>query len=286
MAALFVTTSASATSTAPPDATCSVRLAPTGGRAEIVRVPANLPAIAVTPGDDVALGAISLSDVDTFSRVTDGVTPGTTLLVLASPLAAGTRHRLQVDARCPAANHVERGDFETTAEVPLPTRVGALAVDGPARYAEAHLALTPTPELEAFLPTTRVEVAVDGATWATTDYGAERAADHVIAIRVGARGGAEGSASLCADGEVGIKRVAIELRAHVAGASSDPEPARLEGVAVDCTRPAYASEASQESSTSGCSAARGGAGVARNNLFAVATIAVSLLIARRRRARP
>lgn len=271
-ALLFQATPSLATSTAPPEPVCPVGFAPsaTPAKGSASRAPANLPAIAVTPGGATGMrfGSSSPGQPD-FRLIPDPASAGDLLLVPDAPLEPGVRYDLTVDYGCDGLEGLSSSlRFDAVKEVALPTQVGELAATA-ARYGEAFVLLTPTPEMAAFLSSARFEIRVEGAPWAVVPYGAASVERGQVELRVADLGGPELSSTLCEPGDEGIKRFDLELHAHVAGASTDPEPATLSGVPIDCTPPAAdadadAAEPARGASDGGCSVAlaparRGGA---------------------------
>jgi hypothetical protein len=110
---------------------------------------------------------------------------------------------------------------------------------------ETDLELTPTPELYAYRWVTSASLAVDGETWLTLPYGVfasgRLAPDNpptTLPLRVSAScllaTPVCGNRSICRGSKDKALPVTFELRAHVAGAASDPEPVTFE-IPIDCS---------------------------------------------------
>lgn len=186
------------------------------------------------------------------------------LLKLSEPLAPGTTYTLKAESRCTqfadAGNSRGEKTVSFTAGPPsaLPTTVGSARVaysnghlgarygytaEGPvsgidsrALTALAQITIEPSAELNAYLPLTRFSTYVDGVPWGESQYGHgtahyEAAADQVTFrdfTRVFTTCTRDAYGGSCEPSGVPAGVHEVEIRAHVAGAATDPTPLRFQ----------------------------------------------------------
>jgi len=292
LAQLSVASAALATSTqAPGPPSCPVVFAPAAALTEddpLSRIPANAPAIAVVPREATNLVPVNMTpdDLRGFTVVPDPASPESMLILPSTPFEAGVRYELALRFQCETYKDQTLLAFDSSKEVPLPTRVGTLAAQPPT-YGHATLLLTPTDELAAFLPVTRFEIRLRGGVWSTLPYGQAVLGDRKVSLEIANLGGEGNRTELCAVGEVGIRPLDVEVRAHVAGATTDPEPTTIGTAAIDCTRPAHYDRdpTSSAADDGGCSAASGSSSRAAGGGALVALVVGVAGLGRRRRYR-
>lgn len=272
--------SARADSESPPP-NCAVQVFP----ASLLPVPANAPALLVLDSSSQAVatlqGSLSTADgtVITLPAATaDGNLPaGTTdgkrsKILTLPPLKPGRTYDVAVALSCSAPHTVPstvRSRFIASEASPLPTRTGTLRTEenNPLRFL-----LDPSQELAAYST-------VSTLTWAVgaTNQGTLRGPVDPKKISFEPLLGA---ACFRSDGSrlTGKTTTIVSLSAHVAGATSDPQPATLD-VPVDCPLPAQTDGSSD--ANRGCRVSADG----RHPTFDFAAIALALGIAVRRRSR-
>ena len=217
-------------------------------------VPLGVPALAVrrTFGQAVSEDAhLVLGNATVPASLVVDPDRETLLLVPEAPLSAGTYTIVRSEgcgATGDAGVPTTSSSFTVGAAAPLPVAIGTVAVvpayamvtadtgSGSCTIdfdaAVAKLALTPSADLAPWLATTSYTLEVDGAFWATSEYGApvSTAAPAVYGRHfdeVFARCGAPGSGSGDDNGLARGPHHAV-LRAHVAGATTDPAPVAID----------------------------------------------------------
>jgi len=189
-------------------------------------VPANLPAFVIDDRERDPAWASTLEITAVrggklaLDRRPDPRDAQSTLLVPARPdlLEVGVTYEIDYTVKCsyaPNPGNVTTS-FTVTSSVPLPTRIGDAKL-----YADGAVFIATAPEQQAFLATTRFEALVDGAIYMGSGY-------------VGGSNEHGYGGALCTTRTLETERHDIELRAHVAGADSDPAPIKL-SVDVDCS---------------------------------------------------
>jgi MYXO-CTERM domain-containing protein len=277
-----------------PSPRCNVRILPNG-----VTVPANLPALVVDDNSSPGLtatvtltpsGAKPVLDLDTIA---DPRAPGVTLFVpkAKTSVEIGTTYSVTYTVQCSSESTPTEAasSFTTSAEVALPTRIGAVR-----ELADGRVVITPSVELAAYMPTARFEAYIDGASVGTTRYGSALGPDLEIAlgsgyVTVGSAATGGGTASLC-KGADGLEKHDVKLSAHVAGAATDPEPLTF-SLGINCsTQPTgFVPDAGDDRGASGDEQGGGGCAVSGTGslggiamLFGAAA-GVAVLVRRRRR---
>ena len=280
--------------------TCAMRILPQGGT-----VPANIPAFVV---DDYSSPYSSAGLTATVALKASTATPSLELEAMPDPRASGVTllvpkakagfeigsiYSLGYTVTCsnPNATTTPEGtlSFKASAAVPLPTRIGVVR-----ELADGRAVITPSPELAAYLQTTRFEVLVDGQSAGATRYGLAEGGELDVFMRPAyvSIGGAatEETLPVCKN-SVGVEKHDVKLVAHVAGAATDPEPLDL-SLSVDCasTKTTYLPDgggddrgATGGSDGGGC-AVSGGGPLGRIAMFFGLGAAVAVLLRRRRRA--
>lgn len=223
---------------------CSqARVAPRSG----VMVPTNTTAFPYVPSQD--FGTASDGGEQVFrlldpqgaevalSVQDDPKWPGGKLLVPSAPLTASVGYRVTYDESCGSpAGPVERA-FTVSGQSALPFAAGTLFGTAPVvgarnlptasgscfESAEAvaiDLRLAPSKELAAFAPLTAFTVLVDGQETLTSYYGEANAKGSELAVgTLVALCDPDGSSAF---GNVSLGEHTVAVRAHVAGAESDP----------------------------------------------------------------
>ena len=300
--ASFASREAHAESGTAPQRCSDVQLLPSGNG-----VPTNLPALVVDESGASA-GFSTTIEITKVSGGTsslqlgvidDSTTPDTRLLVAATndPLEADTTYTIEYSARC-STGTVEPSTttFKTgAAAVALPTTIGAVTK----QYADG-VSITPSPELRAFLRTTRFVVSVDGNVFGSTRYGVDTAND--LEVQLSQYGVsvsnvvASGARAVCTS--AGVEKHQVTLAAHVAGVEStnDPKPMTFE-IELDCGKavatPVYLPDGGSEGrgasdrnygddTSDGCSV-RGPGPVGRLASLFMAGAGVAVLLRRRRK---
>jgi hypothetical protein len=234
------------------------RLAPGSG----ATIPANAPGLAVHAGAGSTVQAFELraGDGGPPPRTTLDTASFETILKLADPLVPGTQYELSVVTRCPSSDDggpslkTTTGIFEVGEARAMPTTIGQAKVDYllakiGGRYGHhidapltswtdgvatvAQITIEPSSELTPFLPVTKFSVFVDGSLWASSHYGhgtgSYEPKPDLVSIQDFSRIHAycEGRApmgSACEPGTAAPGTHGVEIRAHLAGAASDPAP--------------------------------------------------------------
>lgn len=279
---------------APPK--CDVYVAPMGSRRV---VPSNLPALVAM--DRSSVGRKATVTVDgPYTVGPDPRQAGAELIAPNAPFAEGDL-TLKATIACSDGSSKEetmRGPKVGPA-VPLPSAIGAFgAARAPNENGSVDYPLSLTPEAAAFVATTRFDLSVDGKAVGGQGYGVGGESTAGSQLTLTLEGGAVylggtllGSGRVCA-GQSGREKHALELRAHVAGATTDPAPLPLE-VDVDCAPPKASSQGpgladggvdDQGDGGGGCATA-GAADVGGFGLVLSAGALASLLLERRRRPR-
>lgn len=248
--------------------------------------------------------------------VADPMAVGNFLLVPNTPLSVGT-YALTRSELCPSYQLVSSpqaqvNTFNVTPAVPQPTTVGELMVSHHLDQVTASTAagscvvkfpgavvtirLVGSTELTAWAPLTRYTLTIDGREWATSAYGQFLTGtippdDVRSALNVFARCDGSGASD---DNGLSLGVHHAELKAHIAGASTDPAPTAFDftlscdetsqtdgGVIVAPQDGGQTLIDSDRATSQGCSVA----GTARGPSFPVgvlALIALGAWIARRR----
>lgn len=185
------------------------------------------------------------------------------LLKLDEPLVVGRTYRLKASNRCSVTNDGGIGSYEKTWSFTagpasaLPTTIGSaqvsylvgklggrygLSVDGTpapsydsAPVAVAQIAIQPSAELAPYLPLIRFSTYVDGVLWGESHFGHGIASYEAFPeqvtfrdfTRVFATCTREAQSAACESSGVAKGVHEVELRAHVAGAATDPAPLRF-----------------------------------------------------------
>ncbi len=239
----FLTPSAAHAESAVPPPACSVEILPTRSARTI---PQNLPALVVLDRSTVGLSASVEPKTGDVSASPDPRFPKVTLLTPAAPFPVGAL-ALPYTVSCSDGTQKDGATTGPTfgAAVALPTQIGAVGAPGaPSSTGEVDYPITLTPSAAAFVDTTSFEALADGRSLGVLGYGvAAQGVSGSGAIAAGVwqkrlylGGTLVGDVSLCA-GSTSRETHAIELRAHVAGAATDPAPLSF-SVEVDCGAPA------------------------------------------------
>lgn len=179
------------------------------------------------------------------------------LLTPSTPLTPGSsytlRRPLQCDAYGPSTDYAE-ARFTADASAPLPTQAGTLTIDrhevtkvyvgtvsgsctSQERADTVRLTFVPSAELAPHLPLTRIVTTVDGAPWASTDYGQALAMGSAEFQSFRAVNQLHALCPPAADpgSDVGLTPGPhhVSFQVHVAGAVSDPPPIELD-LDLDC----------------------------------------------------
>jgi hypothetical protein len=222
--------SSSRAESAPLPTVCEMVLAPDGDS-----IPANAPAL-------VARQRRSNATIMTIKVVADPPWPGTftfvdddrhigaKLLVPSEALPAGTEMTVELALDCGNLTGTAKTTFTPADPAPLPTTIGV---------GKGIAKIEPSAELVKFLPVTKLEAKIGDTVYGLTSYG-ELAVDGNGLLDVPI--GNVPTGVLCADDERSDKTMPIELHAHVAGATEDPELIVVD-VAVTC-RPRVAGASS------------------------------------------
>lgn len=251
---------------APPSKECSLTYAPLGTEGPYaVPAPANLPAFPLLPityEATLTLANVRLvgPDAPTLRVIDDPRARGWKLAVLEGPLRANEKYELAFDPTCttdqgqtiPLMDHSVEWTVRGGAAVPLPTTLGTASVGAPFETypgmtpeRATPLLVAPSPELRAYLSVMSFEILADGAPWLTYGYGQLRSyrmnanwsydALEIPFVAAGVfRGQLSNDRSVCGVDRSPAHDVRIELRGHVAGAESDPEPLVVT-VPIDCS---------------------------------------------------
>jgi len=170
----------------------------------------------------------------TFEQRADPRQPGATLLIPSAPLLGATSYTLTTDVNCVGASaSFQKSNaevkFATVGTVPLPTTTGSAAAKLMGdKYRLTEIAITPSAELAAYLHVTRLEAYIGGQPWGAVRYGDLAIGSGVVRVEMGRHG-----LSLSSFGST-ARTEKVELRPHVAGAETDPEPIVVD-VPIDCS---------------------------------------------------
>lgn len=222
-------TTASAESSAPL-AHCSISVTTQRG----LKLPPNLPALVLrdtsTQGARAILGEASLTPSydGRWERRPDPRVAGDELLVPSKALSAETEYEGAIPFRCENVSTPDELSLnlrlQTGTTTALPSSIGSVAARLRSDRADEGVSvieIAASPELAAYLPLTMFEV-YDGSTLrATVPYGNAGTAEADIA-RFELRA-LESSCDANADADAVLTR-SLEIRAHVAGAATDPAP--------------------------------------------------------------
>lgn len=239
---------------APPR--CGVSVAPGNS----VLVPANLPAIVASPSS-VAEGAQRVtvaafggidgtaegtSFADEVEKTADPRVRGATLFLPKSTLPEGTTFEAGFDVDCNGIDTSTITRFATKAPSELPTTMGTLTTRAGAPPNGAEIFIDATPELLAFLPVTMFEIETRAGVIVAAQYGGAQLGE---GGRIRIVSPATMPLALCEPNTEGTHLESVSLRAHVAGAESDPPPVAFD-IAIACTRAAAGTPTSTTTSSS------------------------------------
>jgi hypothetical protein len=221
------------------DARAEAGMAPprcTGAAAPLRTVPANIPAVVAFP-TGTTITSFALSNVqpalaNTFESQTDPRYGGARLFVPSAPLPVGQKLTLTFDVTCSGglASSMD-ATFDTVETVALPTQIGVAKMQPRGATDGDVIELQPTDALAKFLPVTMFELRARGATAALGVYGGAHFQDGRVLI--GVPPSMLAVLPVCAPGEVSSKSERMDLAAHIAGATSDPEPVTID-VPITC----------------------------------------------------
>lgn len=249
---------------------CSIAYAPDG-----VSVPANLPALRVLRGNDVV--GLTVKEVLPVSPVPSLRTTAVgefTYFYLDAPLAVGTKYTIDFDFGCARGQHMGHGPmtFETTEEMPLPTKIGTAAME--LEDTVPTLVITPTRELDAYLALVDFDFQENGAR--LSGHRLQRAGDKVhFAV-------SPASTTCLADDDL-VREKTVRIGAKVIGAMTSPQSLEVP-MLFDCRKSARATRPAAtdaDESGGGCQTAPYSASTA----FVGGALAVMAIGMLRRRAR-
>lgn len=254
---------------------CSIAYAPDG-----VLVPANLPALRVLRGNDVV--GLTVKEVLPASPVPSFRTAAVgefTYFYLDAPLAVGTKYTIDFDFGCVRSTDMGHRPmtFETTEEMPLPTKIGTAAMEFEDKV--PTLVITPTRELDAYLALVDFEFHENGAR--LSGHRLQRAGDRV-------HFGVSPASTTCLEDDDLVREKTVRIGAKVIGAVTSPESLEV-SMLFDCRKSARAARSpatEADESGGGCQTAPAAASSA---FFggALGVVAIGLLRRRaRRRASP
>jgi hypothetical protein len=242
-ASAFVVTSAAWAESAPAQPACQLRPTPAYDRT----VPANAPALVVIDFSPATVKAgASVSSLTpsgpSLTLTPDTKSEGATLLLPQSSFAPSTKYTYDLETSCVLTNgtdasapgypRTEKVSFETVGEVALPTTIGTAQV----REATADgtpVDITPSAELAAYLAVARFELWSDGKLSTTGGYGEFAANDGPLRFTLRHPYLQRSGQNVCKGQDGGTTTVTgIELRAHVAGAATDPTPLSFDATVV------------------------------------------------------
>lgn len=243
-AALLIVPALAQAETAPAPRQCGVRLHPAMGET----VPQNIPALVLLkqndPGLSSTLSVVLMPSSTTlaFEQQPDPRVAGATLLIPSEPLSSKTNYALKTAWACEGAepnwrNGSQTDRFSTGPASPLPSTIGSATAEITLKtYASSDIVITPSAELAAYLPVTMLEIYHGATPWGVSPYGASvTAGSSDIRLQVGIHGGFGASnVSLCAESDTAVHLEHMQVRAHVAGAATDPAPLEVD-VPIDCT---------------------------------------------------
>jgi hypothetical protein len=188
---------------------------------------------------------------------------GTWLLSPVQAFQSGVQYELRYNEACTDPYPQDGGapevvqSFTATGQGPVSTSIGKLSVE----YATTqpwtvvtssgscttslwasvvYIGLAFDASLKPYLATTTITTKVDGETWASSPYGVDDLPASSYSQAQAARkfnrifGACYGEGTASDDKGVGLGPHTLEIRAHVAGATSDPPPQTLE-IYVGCT---------------------------------------------------
>lgn len=282
---LFLFTSAASAESGRPPARCELFISPHG-----VSIPANVPALVVRRSEaagGVARTKLTPSETPeaTLRTVDDGIY---TFVAPDRPFEAGTSYTIEVEPRCTMGVGVDGGStgpavatFTASTPTELPTSLGTL---GNPRFENGYyvVRLTPSAELDAFMPVARLDAVLGGVVTPVIEYGG-RAARGPFDLHL------PSPDTICLPNDTLVREATFELRAKVAGSTTTIAPQEVK-VLFDCARYA-ATHPSRDGGVDdtvddggGCQTAPAGASSALLSFALALTAAGAVRRARRKRA--
>jgi hypothetical protein len=217
-----------------------------------VTVPANAPALVVSPGGDSIAASVHLVDasgtqVPLLAR-TSGASSDPGVFMFGTPLVEGQTYRLSLPpTTCDGMTQATpETTFDAGPAVTLPSSIGtATATEShieqrdiftqsgsctaPATIAATMITVAPTPEFDAYLGVTKLLVAVDGVNQSGIFYGSASPGKPVqIELTTTCH-----SNDKAIDPGIGAGTHHVSITATIAGAMTEPLPLELD-VTLDC----------------------------------------------------
>lgn len=282
---LFAPAASAEAGRAPPR--CEIWVTPGNG----TLVPANVPALVALPTaaneGSLRVTVTSLISLDDSSfagdldRSPDSRVPGATLFAPTATYPVGATYEAAFDANCDGIGTKEVARFAAGEPADLPTAMGTLTTRAGSTANTAELLIDPTPELRAFFPVTMFDIETRKGTVLAARYGEAKIGDGER-IAVAAPGLLP--LTLCEANVIGDHVEKMSLRAHVAGAMTDPSPIAFD-MTISCNvpQPTPPESSGREGidETSGCSTAPDGRGSSRSvcsALFGCALLGALLVL--------
>ena len=224
---LLFASSASAESGRPAPR-CEISVSPNG-----VSIPANVPAFVVRRSEAVRgvvptkLTPSTIPDT-TFRTLEEGPY---TLVAPDRPFEPGTSYTIEIEPQCTNVEGGSKGpavaSFAATAPTDLPTSMGTF---GSPRFENGYyvVRLTPSAELDAFMPVARIDAVLGEVVTPVIEYGG-RATRGPFDLHL------PSPDTVCVPNDTLVREATFELRAKVAGATTTTAPQEVK-VLFDCAR--------------------------------------------------